>query len=345
MLLDELLPYYHPTQTVLVDDDIDFLGNLSLQLDADLAYLLFDSTEKALDYINEREAGRPSRRRFFDIGSDGAGQTDGNPPSTVRLDNTALLNEMYYTNRFSQLSVAMVDYAMPRLNGIDLCRQIKNPNIKKILFTGVATEADAVEAFNQGVIDRYIRKSEHKVYETLNRTIRELQHAHIRAMFDAAGEVFEIEHPAVLSNKDVISLMQELHARYQYVEYYLTARPSGFMLVNAEGQVHRLVLGDERWFDEQARRARQAGAPAECVDALNRREVVFNPAAIDPEAAQNDVFRHWSEHSCPTAPLAGGGAYHWALFEYPDALPARHPPIANYNRYLEWIDTLGYSLM
>ena len=45
----EVPPYFHPTQVVLIDDDIDFLGNLSLQLDADLAYLLFDSTRKALD--------------------------------------------------------------------------------------------------------------------------------------------------------------------------------------------------------------------------------------------------------------------------------------------------------
>lgn len=342
---NELLPYFHPTQIILVDDDIDFLGNLSLQLDADLAYLLFDSTEKALDFVNDRKKNRPSRLRFFDLAQDQNLAEASDPPITVRIDADAVMNEMYHADRFSQLSVVMVDYAMPRLNGIELCRRIEDPNIKKILFTGVATETQAVEAFNQGIIDHYIRKSEHRVYDKLNATIRSLQHQHIQTMFDAAGEVFDIGLPPILSNPPVRALMHKLAARYRYVEYYLAARPAGFMLIDADGHVHRLVLADADTVAEQRRLASDFAAPQACIDALSQGEAVMNPVMLNDDTTTAQAFSDWPSHSLPAAPLAGDRRYHWAVFEHPSARPADQPPVATLNNYLDWVDTVGYSLM
>lgn len=338
----ELVPYFHPTQIVLVDDDIDFLGNLSLQLEADLAYLLFDSTHKALSYINDRHAQEAPRQRFFRIADDvrppvaGDGDT---PRPRVTLDTDALLREMHFTNRFSRISVAMVDYAMPQMNGLEFCRRIENPYIKKILFTGVATEADAVDAFNQGVIDRYIRKSEHQVYDNLNRTIRELQYAHIRDAFVAAGEVFDVDKPSLLSDPAIASLVQTLLAEHGFVEYYLCANPWGFLMVDGDGRLHRLVLHTRTNLKQEAQRARFAGAPKDCVDALAKARIVLDPAI------KGDQYGHWSRHVRAPERINGQQEYFWALFEANLEQGETGPPASTYNRYLEWLDTVGYSMM
>ena len=342
MTATELVPYFHPTQIVLVDDDIDFLGNLTLQLEADLAYLLFDSTAKALTYVNDGQPQDGTRQRFFRIaGSEprSISVAEANAPARVTLDTDAIRREMLFTNRFSRISVVMVDYAMPQMNGLEFCERIDNPYIKKILFTGVATEADAVDAFNRGVIDRYIRKSEHQVYEHLNRTIRELQHAHIRDTFAAAGEVFEVESPSFLEDPAVASLMATLAAGHGFVEHYLCANPPGFILIDGDGRMRRLVLYDGAERARQMNAARRAGAPAACLEALAEGRVVFDPAAGE------DRFERWARDTSAAERLEGRELYAWSLFHHVPELDASGGPTATYNRYLEWLDTVGYALM
>jgi CheY-like chemotaxis protein len=337
-----LAPYFHPTQIVLVDDDIDFLGNLSLQLEADLPYLLFDSTRKALAYINDRDSEAPSRQRFFQV-EEGGGR---NTPQRVTLDTQALAREMYFTNRFSQISIAMVDYAMPQMNGLDFCRQIRDPHIKKILFTGVATEVEAVAAFNDGVIDRFIRKNEHNVYEALNRTIRSLQHAHILDTFQTAIDLFEVEVPQILSDPAVEELLQTLRLRYEYVEYYMVTEPTGFLLVDGDGGLYRLVIADPEEQRALIEQARAAGVPEECLKLLSAGENLLDPAfTANTGNVTSDPYRHWKSHIRSAARLEGKRSYRWAVF---DSDPSEHgmkPPSATFNRYLEWLDTVGYSLM
>ncbi|WP_353109532.1 response regulator [Salinisphaera dokdonensis] len=341
-----MAPYFHPTQIVLVDDDIDFLGNLSLQLEADLPYLLFDSTHKALGYINDRESEAPSRQRFFRFDNGGSALSGGGGERKVSLDTDAITREMYFTNRFSQISIAMVDYAMPQMNGLEFCRQIRNPHIKKILFTGVATEVEAVEAFNKGVIDRFIRKSERNVYEQLNQTIRELQHAHILDTFSAATDVFDVRVPDLLRDPAVETLLKNLRARYDFVEYYMTDDPAGFLLVDGDGELYRLVLVDA---DQQQRLIEQveaSGAPQECLKLLSTGDNLLDPAMLN--GAQNvtsDPYRQWKSHIRVATRLEGKRSYRWAVFEagLPDSDVTA--PNSTFNRYLEWLDTVGYSLM
>ena len=336
----ELAPYFHPTQIVLVDDDIDFLGNLTLQLEADLPYLLFDSASKALSYINDKQMTQRSRRRFFSLqpGADGE--------QRVTLDIDAIGRELHFSDRFSQISVAMVDYAMPQMNGLDFCRQIRDPHIKKILFTGVASEESAVAAFNDGVIDRYIRKSERYVYDNLNQTIRSLQQAHIRETFASASDVFNVSAPSWLADDHVVALMEALRQRHRIVEYYLLDNPAGFMLVDGDGRLYRLVLASPEEHDQQLLRVRALGAPDACIRALARREVLVSPTLLaQADDAASDALRHWTHYARPATALASQRYGAWALFEerdMPDATPA---PDATFSRYLDWLDTVGYALM
>lgn len=335
----ELAPYFHPTQIVLVDDDIDFLGNLSLQLDADLAYLLFDSTQKALGYLNERQPAGASRDRFFSGKGNDNDAAGRNPRPSLRLDIEALHREMQASDRFAQISVALVDYAMPQMNGLEFCQRIKDPRVKKILFTGVATESVAVDAFNRGIIDQYIRKHEQAVYDTLNQAIRQFQQAYIRDVFTAAADVFPIAFPGLLAEPAVARLIERLRTDQGLVEYYLAAEPSGFVCADADGRVKRLVIQDGQERAQDAQRARDAGAPGSIVDGLAAGTLMLDP---------NSLLNHeldWPAHTAPAAELVGAAdKLCWSLFDSaPSNGGARARP--SYNEFLEWLDTVGYSLM
>lgn len=343
-----LAPYFHPTQIVLVDDDIDFLGNLSLQLDADLPYLLFDSAHKALGYINNRDSKAPSRRRFFSFDSQHAGShlTGADGARKVSLDTVALAREMHFTNRFSRISIAMVDYAMPQMNGLDFCRQIRNPHIKKILFTGVATETEAVAAFNSGVIDRFIRKSDPDVYEQLNGAIRELQCAHILDTFTGASNVFDVQVPELLRDPAIETLLTNLRVRYELVEYYMAGDPTGFTLVDGDGGLYRLVIVEAREQAQLIEEAEANGAPPECLKLLSAGDNLLDPALSAPaRSVTSDPYCQWKSHIRAATRLEGKRSYRWAVFDTGQPGSGITPPSATFNRYLEWLDTVGYSLM
>lgn len=329
----KIAPYFHPTQIVLVDDDIDFLGNLSLQLDADLAYLLFDSTHKALSYLNGRQSNGASRERFF------RGRDNADSQAPLEIDVDALQREMQASDRFAQVSVALVDYAMPQMNGLEFCEQIDDPHVKKILFTGVATESVAVDAFNRGLIDQYIRKHEHAVYDTLNQAIRQFQEQYIRDVFSSASDVFAMNTPALLAEPAIARLIERLRTSHGLVEYYLTTDPAGFIFADANGRLKRLVVQDAEELMHEATRARQAGAVDAIVNGLQAGAIMLDP--------NGEVFHDldWHAHTAPSAPVdESRAALRWAVFDIRgEDNGSRARP--SYNEFLEWLDTVGYSLM
>jgi CheY-like chemotaxis protein len=341
----EILPYFHPTQVVLVDNDVNFLGNLSLQLDADLAYLLFDSTEKALHYINDRENRVPSASRFFRPIAQAGQPVERGPSAAMQLDFDAIAQEMFFSNRFSRISVAMVDYAMPQMNGLELCRRIRDPSIKKILFTGVATETDAIEAFNNGVIDHYIRKSEHRVYETVNRRIRELQIEHIREFFDNASGMFRVTTPAFLADRGVIELVEELRQEFAYVEHYLVEDPDGLLLIAANARIKRLVLADVNCSIRQSEWMAAAGAPESLSEQVLAGDLILDPSAVSNQERSGGVQSQWLSHLRPGNRLPGSSAYRWALFDVQEIPNVSGRAVSSFNQYLDWIDRQGFSMM
>ncbi len=70
-------------------------------------------------------------------------------------------------SRFDDLSVLVVDYAMPEMTGIEFCAQFRGHRVKKMLLTG-AEERDVVfDAFNQGIIDHFVAKNDDALVDHL----------------------------------------------------------------------------------------------------------------------------------------------------------------------------------
>jgi len=332
-------PYFHPTTVVLVDDNLDFLSNLSLQLDANMAYRLFDSPQKALAHLNNDTRSRSLRERFFSAISSNRFGLATEP--TLRLDLSAIQREVRNTQRFAETAVVIADYSMPQMSGIEFCKQIRNPYIKKVLFTGVADECIAIRAFNEGIIDRFIRKSERDVYDGINTAITELQAAYIHDTAHTINEVLSVGTEDCLSDPGFVEFFQQLRTQHKFIEYYRATEPNGFLLVDAEGNTARLIMLTDEELSLHAKIARSRGASQALLDALDSGDTVpyFESSAdgfYHPECAD------WSDKLHPARTLEGRKRYHWALV-HESGVPG-DAEIASYLSYLDWLDTTGYAL-
>lgn len=83
-----------------------------------------------------------------------------------------LLEEIH--EKEEPLALIICDHIMPGKNGIDLFIEINKdarfPNVKKMLLTGLATQEDTIIAINKAHIDRYVEKPWH--LQNLQKTIK-----------------------------------------------------------------------------------------------------------------------------------------------------------------------------
>jgi CheY-like chemotaxis protein len=86
-----------------------------------------------------------------------------------KLDEEA--DEVYYSVDFKSIkalsddleqekrvSVVVVDYEMPLMDGLTFCKKLSGLPVLKIMLTGHADLKIAIDAFNQGIIDRFLVK-------------------------------------------------------------------------------------------------------------------------------------------------------------------------------------------
>ena len=165
----EIAPYFHPTTIVAVDDNQRFLESIAVGLPDDIRFFAFLSAEEALEQINQPHPSMSLADRCFTKHG-----------MTVNLDLNVIEQEIKHIDRFERVSVVLVDYAMPTMNGLEFCARVNDPDVKRILLTGVADEKTAVHAFNEGLIDLYLPKKDLNSYEGVIPYIESLQEAYFQ---------------------------------------------------------------------------------------------------------------------------------------------------------------------
>ena len=329
-----LFPYYFPTTVVFVDDNPTFLRSLALELPEDLAFQTFENTEQALTRIDRQAAVAPLYQRCFRQYG-GSGSEDG--AKLISLDLNQIEQEIANAERFSEVSVVVADFDMPAMDGLEFCKRIRDPRVRKILFTGVADEKIAVQAFNAGIIDRFIIKSQPDAVAAVEAAVTELQHRYFEAISEALRATIMLDPPPFLTDPAVEGLLAELRTRRKLVEYYLVANPGGFLMLTDGGELHRLVVLSEEEVDAQADWAARAGAPEQVVSALAKREAIgFFYENLD---AYYDAAEYpWAEFLLPAEPLDGHRRWYWALTEAPPVDIDFDDEAAHYLAYLDRLD-------
>lgn len=326
---------YFPSTALFLDDSHDFLLNFVLQLDEGLAYRIFDTPRKALDYIHNKrcELELISQHCLSEYK-----QAKSYPLTnqTVNLDLAAIHAEVYNPHRFSEISVVVVDYAMPGMDGLEFCRRIENSNIKKILLTGQADEKLAIAAFNEGLIDRYVKKSDINAAEIITKSIYDLQLQYFQAMSDMVVRLLSVTSPSCLHDKEFAHFFRELRAEKGIVEYYLIDHSGSFFMLDDDANVRFLIVKSEQDIRSHYDLAARNGASKDVLNQLAAGEKI--PGLWLPNTASPLEWKDWERCLVPANRFISSESYYYAYIPGNIKFDVRQQKILSYHRYLEELD-------
>ncbi|MRX07087.1 response regulator [Pseudoduganella sp. FT25W] len=308
------LPVYaHPTLTILIDDSDSFLRSLSFQLDPMLANKTFHDTSEVLQWLRASapDSAVPLHVNF-DMQNLPADQCN------VALDLERIYRIAEQGERFAVPSVLVVDYSMPQMNGLEFCEQVAHLPCKKILFTGAADEKVAVSAFNRGLIDRYIKKSDDHALDILEMEIATLQENYFDHRSDTLREMVALHDYRFLTDPAFTEVVRELKRTLGFVEHYIFPNPTGILFLDQHGKATLMMVETEQGMYAQYEVARDSDAPRSLLHALlERRVLTFFSDPFGDGMYTSRMSENWHRYSAAPRICQGKENYYWALFDLP----------------------------
>lgn len=324
---------FHPTLIRLVDDNETQLKHLMLHLTGQwkLACQVYSNPQKALNFLTKEYQADPFTNRCLLNKEDNEFEH-----VVVDFNIKAIHQEIYNHKRFNEMAVLVVDYAMPGINGMELCWRLKkhNPFLKIIMLTGEAGKDLAVEAFNEGIIDKFIMKSTPDLLQVLAKNIDELQKAYFLKLSEIAlGKITGSPECKLSCLEDPVfaELFQKLCDTHRIVEYYLVDNQGSFLLVDAQGRISWLAMASEELMQTYANLAEDDKAPASIVAGLKSKKMMpffFSDKDFDVRPAE------WHKYLHPANKLQGKETYYYTYIINSNLYEIAADKIVSYQQFL-----------
>jgi len=320
--------YLHPTLTVLVDDSTSFIESVEFQMNPLLPVKCFQDPHKALRWLSDTYRAQADKCLPIRVGYDE--QTLSFERRTIALDVDQVYRTVMNPQRFSTPAVVVVDYAMPQMNGLEFCRAINGLPCKKILLTGEADEMVAVDAFNSGLIDRYLKKSDPNALERLEAEISSLEQQYFAERSGTLKDLLIRHSFSFMSDPDFVKLVTQLLARHRFVEHFIFPDPAGILFMSADGKPTLMVVETKAGLIAHLETAQDYGAPIELLTALREENVV--PFFWKSGGMYTEKSANWQQYCLPAQVCSSCENYYWALFDLPaHFLPE---PVYPYSKFL-----------
>ncbi len=240
---------YYPTTTILIDDNKDFLSYVKYGLPYRPLRHAFSNPKDAIKFIHQQPNENFITRCVNPVDNKDIDHL------TIDFDLRRIHHQVLNIKRFSEISVVIVDYSMPGLDGYETCEQLKDRKIKKIMLTGEADHHTAVELFNNELIDKFILKTgaEINLKEQILEAVQALHEKYFASLTqDILNNVSnkDLQSLACLNDKGFDAYFNTIRQSNNAVEYYLMDSHGTFMFVNDTGQLSWLVIFNQHTIEE-----------------------------------------------------------------------------------------------
>ncbi len=267
-----LLPYYHPTNVVFIDDDIYILQDLIMLLGLQKKpYQVFDDPREGLVYMDADTYRQSFMRRLTHVVDDQIG-----------FSRDVFIKELMNPQRYHQVSVLIIDYEMPGMRGLEVCQAMKNPFVKKILLTGVADESIAIEAFNKGLIHQFVCKQSPHLVEHLKQAIDTATEEYFMEIGKIVLKILSdfSQIPTALREPGFQAYFDHLLSTQAIEEYYLVEQTGSFMMIDTNQEAYGLLTLTDDLVDVYLETDAAASLSAIQREKINQRALI--PCYYDP---------------------------------------------------------------
>jgi CheY-like chemotaxis protein len=306
--------YQHPSLAVLVDDSASFLQSLAFQLDPMLPKKAFCDAYGALDWVRQQSMETTHPDHLLSANVDTYPRSSEQRAVSFDIDQIHQISRQ--ASRFMTPSVLVVDYSMPQMNGIEFCEALCDVPCKKILLTGTADESIAVDAFNRGLIHRYIRKSSDDSLDRLGADILALQRDYFRWPSESLKGLLALHEHGFVTDPAIEALVEDVRKRFHIVEHYLYPNPAGVLMYDGRGKGYLMILETERSMDSHYEVARDNDAPNSLLTALAERQVIPHFGGGDGMYSPG-IGEGWRSYAQSAQRCRGRELYYWAVFDLP----------------------------
>lgn len=234
----------YPLSVTLVDDDALFLQATAGLLKKNYQLTEFGNPHEALNFFKSYAALLPSVKTLRGCTDHETYDVAGSLP--VDLDLEALKNLREQPERFDEIGVLILDYNMPGMNGVELCRQLKSLPMKKILLTGEADDQLAINAFNERVIDAFIRKDSPTLAQDVNFYMNILMQQYFVDNTKQLLQHLETDNLLPASDPVFVNFFKEWCRTQEIKEFYLIDQNANFVLIDSLGRKNYFVTHTER---------------------------------------------------------------------------------------------------
>ncbi|HHL0314782.1 TPA: response regulator [Legionella pneumophila] len=269
VLNTNIMSFYHPTKVVFLDDSQAFLDAVALELYEQENLLMFTNPDSAMEQCKN---SNESIFQFTAMEKEN-NNLDLNGNSITTTFN--MVNMIYEPSRFNNVAVLVVDYSMPKINGIEFCKQLRDRNIYKILLTAEADSDIAINAFNDGIIDKFILKTHANLFEQLKIYINELTNKYFinfsRDSLNYGGGSLK----SLLNNDSFKDLFNKIIKQNAAIEYYLIDRLGSFLFLTRDGKSTWLLISDQDKINSQVDLLKDYSFPDELIKKIKEKENIL----------------------------------------------------------------------
>lgn len=281
----------HPVSVLFVDDNESFLDTLAHDLRAQGRLITCAKPHKALEILKQsNEDVSDIIKQADDLDSDSASRYQ------IDFHLNQIPQILYNPKRNQFIGVAVIDYDMPKMNGIKLAEQLSDSPVGKMILTMEGDEALAVEAFNDHSIDQYLFKSlDDKMYKDLVAAIEKLKQTYFKRLSQDIMGVLSKSFKALIKTPGFQAIFDQVCKDSSAVEYYLVDQHGSFLFLDKEVNPTWLVVQDNQTIDTIAAMLEASDVDQSIVNALKQREkILFLPSDEDykrSQALQDNLFK------------------------------------------------------
>ena len=324
--------FYHPIKVIFLDDNPEFLEALDLEFSSKLNMIALTDPDRAMELIesHNQDVIQPVSETINGV------NVDTISGRLVDTEVSHALNLLYNATRFSKVAVLVVDYQMPDINGIDFCKKLKERKIFKIMLTAEADKDTAINAFNDGLIDKFILKTNEELYSELSLAVHDLTQRYFRELSWSIINGYFNSIPNLFSNELYQKLFSDTATQAQAVEYYLVDNSGSILFLDKDANYTWFIIRHVNELIEQLNLLKGYELPEDIMDSITKKEKIL---FLLSEKEYKKPLSKWVEYMFDSKKL-DGNYYYSIIRDYPtDCIDWEK--VASYSTYIAEINSNG----